>query len=425
MIPSVVVSHPARQGFVYQLPQAAQEAGLPCRFLTGFYYKPGRWPWSLAAASPALVRKLSRRSSPALAPESVVAVSGPLPLLLNRLGGYVAGNGAHDRLAARWLRRHLPPGAIFHGSIESCLHSLRAAKAKGAMTLLEITLPPWKEAVLAAEARRLGLPAGPDRPPARLVEEVALADRVMVQSPFVSDFLVEQGVPPGKVVLLPLGADTGRFRPPAAPPPATSGLRAIYVGHISMRKGVHLLLEAWRAAALPDAELRLVGPVVDDFGLRLLADLPPGVRHLGVLGQDRLVEQLQGSDLFVFLSLMEGGPLVVLEALACGLPCLLSLPARSVVREGCEGLLVAPGDVAGTAAALRRLAADRPGRMGMAEAARLRAEQFDWSCFRGRLGGFYRGLLERGLEARDRPLDLGAQAAGPAAQTPANGPAAR
>lgn len=406
MTPLVVVSHPARQGFVYQLPLSAQAAGLPVRFLTGLYYKPGRWPWRLASARPELARLLAKRHEPGLDPASVVGVSGPLPELLNRAAGFEAGNALHDRLAARWIRRHLPPGSVFHGAIESCLHSLRAAKARGATTLLEITLPPWKEEILSAEARRLGEPAGPDRPPRRLVEEVALADRLMVQSPFVANFLIAHGVAPGRIVLLPLGADTGHFAPSAATRPAGRPFQAIYVGHMSLRKGVHLLLEAWRRAALPDAELLLVGPVVDDFGRRLLADLPPNVRHLGVLDRDRLVARLQASDLFVFLSLVEGGPLVVLEALGCGLPCLLSEPSRSVVRPGVEGLLVPARDSEAAAEGLRRLVTDGAERAAMGSAARRRAEQFDWARFRGRLGEFYRTLLAEGAPRQDRVLDL-------------------
>lgn len=419
MKPFVAVSHPARQGFVYQLPLAAQAAGLPVRFLTGLYYKPGQWPWSLAARRPRLDGLLARRQEPALDPASVVSVSGPLPELLNRAAGFEAGNAAHDRLAARWIRRHLPAGSVFHGAIESCLHSLRAAKAQGATTLLEITLPPWKEEILAAEAGRLGVPPGPDRPPRRLLEEMALADRLMVQSPFVAEFLIGHGIPASRLVLLPLGADTDRFRPAPAQTPARAaggpGLRAIYVGHMTLRKGVHLLLEAWRAAGLEDSELLLVGPIVDDFGRRLLEDLPPGVRHLGAVDQGRLVGLLQSSDLFVFLSLVEGGPLVVLEALACGLPCLLSRPSRSVVRDGREGVLVDSGDVGATARALRALAADRARLAALGETAGRRGERFGWSCFRQRLGNYYHALLTGGLRPQDRVLDLSAEAPAPGA----------
>ncbi len=418
--PQVVVSHPARQGFVYNLPLAAQEAGLSWRFLTGLYAKPGQWPWSWACRHPKAARMLAKRSDPRLDPDRVIGVSGPLPELLSRVtSGFEAGNDLHDRLAARWIRRRLPAGAVFHGAIESCLHSLRAARARGATTLLEITLPPWKEEILAAEAARLGEPARAAAPPARLIAEIAEADRLMVQSPFVADFLAGHGIARERMVLLPLGADLQRFRPPVRPRPADGPLRVLYVGHINLRKGVHLLLETWRRAALSDAELLLVGPVVDDFGRRLLAELPPGARHLGVLEPDRLAETMRECDLFVFLSLIEGGPLVVLEALASGLPCLLSTPARSVVRDGQEGRLVPPVDVEAGAAALRALAADRAGLARMGEAAARRGRAFGWDGFRGRLGAFYRSLLLSGPARQDGLLDLTA-----GIDDPGDGPAA-
>ncbi|SMF63131.1 Glycosyl transferases group 1 [Tistlia consotensis] len=409
--PQVVVSHPARQGFVYRLPLAAQLAGLETRFLTGLYYRPDRWPWRWLARRPGLAATLARRRQPGLDDRVVVSVSGPLPELAYRLqGSPLLGDALHDRLAARWLARHLPAGALFHGAVNSCRDSLAVARKRGAATLLEVTAPPWREALLAAEAERLGQPARPAEPSSRMRAELELADRIVVQAPQVVEFLAAHGVPRGRMVLLPLGVDLERFRPATgaggAGTAGGAGLRVVSVGRPSLDKGTPLLLEAWRRAALPDGELLLVGPTGDPLAERLLADAPPGVTALGVLGHDRLTGLLGGADLFVLSSPIEGGPMAVLEALACGLPCLLTEGCRSVVRDGLEGRVVPSGDPDALAAALRALAADRAGLAALRPAARRRAEAFGWADHARRLGWLYRELLAGALPAGAEPLDL-------------------
>ena len=105
-------------------------------------------------------------------------------------------------------------------------------------------------------------------------------------------------------------------------PPATNALRFIYAGQSSIRKGTPVLLEAWEKAALRNAELLLVG------SWQLAADrlkrLPAGVRFVGPVGPEKLRELYRQSDVFVFPSFFEGFGLVILEAMACGLPVISS-----------------------------------------------------------------------------------------------------
>src|SRR5262245_63762534 len=98
-----VVSHPSRQGNMYRVPMGAQESGIEVDFLTGFYYRPGRFPFTLLGALPAakrarLLEQLERRRLAGLDPTCVHMVSGPLPELSYRWLGYRAGNALHDRL---------------------------------------------------------------------------------------------------------------------------------------------------------------------------------------------------------------------------------------------------------------------------------------------------------------------------------------
>jgi glycosyltransferase involved in cell wall biosynthesis len=395
--PFVVISHPARQGYVYRVPMATQRAGIDSRFLTGLYYKPDTCAARMATALPfgigtRLGRLLEKRRLPGLDPDRVVSVSGPLPEIVSRLtGSYRRSNAVHDRLAARWLERHADFGGpvVAHGFVDSCSRFLAAARRRGATTLLEMTLPPWGDEIIGAEHARLGLPYRGNDQAAVHAAEVALADYVIAQNAFSVDWLHGHGIARERIVLLPLGVDTERFRPP--PDRREDGpFRVIFVGHQSIRKGLHLLLEAWQSLALADAELLLVGPVIDGIGADLHRRYAGAFAYAGVTPPDRLAELYRSADLLVCPSLFEGGPMVVLEAMASGLPCVVSRAACSVVRDGTDGLIVPVADGAALGEAIAALHRDRARARRMGEAARERALAFTWDRFSDRIAGFYR-----------------------------------
>jgi glycosyltransferase involved in cell wall biosynthesis len=409
-----IVSHPSKQGNMYRVPAGAAACGIPTDFLTGFYYKPERFPWPLLRLLPAarrmpLQEKLERRRLAGMDERLVHQVSGPLTeLCYGWFKGYRQGNALHDWLASRWLKRHVALGTTgtFHGFQESCFLSLAAAKSRGLTAMLESTLPPSTLPIVAAEYHRLGVPwHGESKPSAELLAELPCADFHIAQSAFAEHSLIDYGVSPGRIFRMPLGVDTARFRP-ADKPRQDGPFRAFFAGQMSVRKGVHHLLAAWQAAGLRDAELVFAGAPRDAYIRELIAKAGSGVRHLGFVPHAKLHEAYQSADVFVFPSLAEGGVYVIYEALAAGLPCIVSANAGSAVREGIEGFVVPVGEVAALAARLTQLAGDAALRRRMAVAARARAEHFAWPNFYRRIGIMYREAVARGGEAAAAPMDL-------------------
>jgi len=409
-----VVSHPSKQGNMYRVPMGAAASGFATRFLTGFYYKPRQLPWPLLALLPGKRRrriedKLERRRLAELDPDLVTQVSGPLPeLCYGWFKDYRIGNAIHDRLVVRWLASHVAAGSrgIFHGFQESCARSLSFARTRGLTALLESTLPPSSMPLVAAEYRRLGVPwSGPSEPSAELLDELRRADYHIAQSAFAERSLIEHGVDPGRIFRMPLGVDAERFRPAEGPRPPRP-FRALFAGHMSVRKGVHNLLTAWQAARLSDAELICVGVAKDRYILDLVARQPASVSYRGFVPNARLHETYQSADAFVFPSLAEGGVYVIYEALACGLPCIVSDNAGSAVRDGIEGFVVPVGHSAAIAERLRRLAEDEGLRRRMSLAARARAESFAWPQFYRRIGLMYRDAVAREGRPAVGPVDM-------------------
>jgi glycosyltransferase involved in cell wall biosynthesis len=200
----------------------------------------------------------------------------------------------------------------------------------------------------------------------RIAEKLARADFVIAASDEAARRAREL-LPPGeasKVSVVRLGVDVERFEPAAALPKA-GALRVLCLGRLIERKGQRTLLEA--VAELADRGVAIDLTVAGDGPSRpqlerLAAGLGIGdrVRFTGVVGQDEALALYRGADAFCLPSLAEGLPVVLAEAMACGLPVVTTRidAIPELVADGDNGLLVAPGDPAALADALARLAAD-------------------------------------------------------------------
>jgi glycosyltransferase involved in cell wall biosynthesis len=196
-------------------------------------------------------------------------------------------------------------------------------------------------------------------------DEHRLADLIVVPSAFVGKTLTSQGVPDAKIRVVPFGTDLSMFKPSDARRPVGRVI-FLFVGSLSARKGVPTLLEAWRAAAMVDAELWLVGSGA--LPESEIADLPSGVRLLGPQSRDQVAALMRAADIFVFPSFFEGLAQVQIEALASGLPVIGTREsgAEEIVRDDHNGFVIAAGNAAVLADRMKQLEGRPP------ELARLR-----------------------------------------------------
>ncbi len=202
------------------------------------------------------------------------------------------------------------------------------------------------------------------------------------------------------------GVDTALFharhrndllRETMAPPGACIFL---HVGRMAAEKGVEQIVAAYHLArsALPPDTIHLV---VAGSGPRQDQVRAGGTDHVTFLGaldrQDVLPRLYASADVFVFASLTETLGLVVLEAMASGLP-VIAAPAGGVaehLRDGENGLAYPGGDVDAMAAQMVRLATDRILRRRLAIGARATAQRLTWDAELDRLDALYRELIPR------------------------------
>ncbi len=285
---------------------------------------------------------------------------------------------------------------IFHGWSHQCLHSLRRAKALGAVTLVERpnSHDLYQDRLLREEYERWGY-----RPPTCLrswgiqrgLAEQALADYITVPSRFAFESMVAEGIPAEKLFLVPYGVDIQRFLPDEPP---TEIFRLLFVGQVSLRKGVPYLLQAWERLRLPRAELWLAGRVTPDAqGVVAPYRDHPTIRFLGHVRDVPAVYRQASA--FVLPSIEEGSALVTYEAMAAGLPLIFTYNSGAVARDGVEGIQVPIRDVDALAAAIERLYRGPDLRREMGRAGRRRAEEYTWEAARERLLAAYREALQR------------------------------
>jgi glycosyltransferase involved in cell wall biosynthesis len=213
---------------------------------------------------------------------------------------------------------------------------------------------------------------------AQMDEECAMADMILTGSRFARESFISEGVDAARVKAIPYGVDVARFSP--NPHSADNRFRIVYVGRISIRKGVGYLLHAYRRFHRADTDLQLVGSMIGDPAcLRPYANLFTHVPHMP---QSMLPQIYGAADVFVFPSLLEGLGLVVLEAMACGCPVIVSENGPGdVVRDGVDGFVVPAGDSEAIEAALLKLYVDPDLRRAMGAAARRQAEHHAWSRY--------------------------------------------
>lgn len=324
----------------------------------------------------------------------------PVRLLSNLESRYYydAKKKALDRVASRFLRTGRFD--LFHGWSGEALHTLRAARRLGIPSVVEI--PTWhrhkgNQVPLKTEREfEMERAPIPRRWLYRLLvsrqqslEEYDLADLILVLSERAAETFHAAGISDAKLFRMSRGVDPDRFRP-GSPPPV---FRAVFVGALIRRKGVHILLEAWKRLRLPDAELWLAGHVHAEIK-PLLESSPPSVR---VIGFTREVEKIYPQcSVHVFPSECEGSAKSTYEAAACGLAQVTTREAGDIVVNGVNGIIVPPNNVEALATAIETLYRNPVMRETMGCAGRERVvSEFTWDHFRRRILEAYRTVMQR------------------------------
>lgn len=252
----------------------------------------------------------------------------------------------HDAVA----QRYIGDCDLFIGWSEVSLYGLRKAKRLGRVAIVEQAMAHIEEQdrLVREEYDRFGIEpvrAFPRRLIQRIVRSYREANAVSVLSTFARRSFLERGFRPDRVCQTPLGVDVAQFRPR---PKRDDCFRVVYVGRMELQKGVQYLLEAFSSLKLPGAELCLIGPMYPEMR-GVFRKYEGQFAWLGEVPRAQLPAYYAQASVAVLFSIQDGFGLVLLEAMACGVPviCTQHSAGPDLIEDGIHGFVLPIRDVEG------------------------------------------------------------------------------
>jgi glycosyltransferase involved in cell wall biosynthesis len=387
----ILVTHPNRQ-HSHQAALALAEVGLLAAYWAGAPSRAEHGAWV-----PRSVWRRFVRYAPLPLPGDKTAWA-PLSPALRRLSEAMLPARAaaacdfwacrhFDRWSARRLRT-LPAARAVLACEISARTTFEAARRCRMMTLLDA--PSFHH---AAQDRLHGF-SEPEWLHRRIVavkeREIETADHILTVSELARRTYLDAGVAPDRVHAVPLGADLELFRPLLTETPRSGPMTFVFTGASIRRKGFDLLVEAFGCvrAARPDTRLRVIGPR-GELGHLLGGQFGADCSVSGPMPQADLARELRSADCLVLPSRNDSFGMAVAEALASGLPVIVS----DMVRDCESGWIVPSGDKAALAERMSWCANHAAEVRAMAPACRRAAEGAGWATYRTRFAALIAQLL--------------------------------
>jgi alpha-maltose-1-phosphate synthase len=385
----ILLVAPALPVDVAAIARILQEAGLLSCLVTR--YSPSQAVSRLLKKSRWTKRFSRRPNSPVdrgLMTESYVAdiaFQAALVLTGSRTKASDLAFASTDRKARRRVVKRL--GAVL-GREDGCEFSFRKARNIGVKTVYLLPTAYWRrvrELMTLEEERFPGIcsAAADERNQStrrldRKESELKLADHILCPSTFVRESLRSAPATAATVNVIPFGADE------SSPPFAGTGGKPIflYAGNITMRKGIHRLLIAWKKLkAYRTHELKLIGDMF--LTHTFLADFQGMFTHIPRMSREQLRLHYVESSAFLFNAVADGFGYVIPEAMSCGVPVIASKNsgAPDIIDDRSDGILIEYGINEQLEHALE-WALNRPAELAaMGQSAREKAQQLTWRTY--------------------------------------------
>jgi glycosyltransferase involved in cell wall biosynthesis len=396
--PAVLMSHPTGNQNVRNALRSLVEHKMLAEFWTTVAWNPqSKWNRLLP---PSLREQLARRAFADTPKELVRSApwreivrlgvrSSPLDSLLCSDERPFSVIGMYRSFDACVARRLMDVGVDAVYSYEGgALQTFRQARKQGIATIYD--LPSgywyWERDLLREEAARnpelasvLPKLSDSEEHMREKDEEVALADFIVVASQHVRRTLAGV-VPQDKILVVPYGAPPVRARP-ECPTGSRRPLRVLFAGALHQRKGIGYLLKAVEMLG-SDVELTMIG---QRFAPNDLVDSAcKRWRWFQTIPHGQVLDVMTQSDVLVLPSISEAFGLVVTEALACGLPVIITpnVGAGDLICDGQEGFIVPICSAEAIAGRLSELNHDRERLAQMSHYAHDAAAKRPWDVYR-------------------------------------------
>ncbi|WP_207492037.1 glycosyltransferase family 4 protein [Aridibaculum aurantiacum] len=238
---------------------------------------------------------------------------------------------------------------------------------------------------LASEATTLLFDDNANRRNERRDQELQLADYVICNSSFTKRSLVSAGVSAEKIVTVPYGFPqvdtTVDFSKPV------EKLIFMNAGTQNLRKGIHILYQAWQEANIPgtEAELWMIGS--NSLPNSVKAGLPESIKFFPNIPRVELMDKYKQAHVFILPTLADGFGMVISEAMSRGVPVITTYNSGGpdIIEHEKEGLLINHNDKEAIIQSLKWCVSNKHKLLEMGKAAYDKAASYSWLDFRKRL----------------------------------------
>lgn len=299
------------------------------------------------------------------------------------------GNAWFDRWAAKRIPRQKLRAVICYEN--SALETFNAAKKRGVITILDAASlhHTWQDRFyryIETEDAHLSITQRKD-------QEVALADHVLTASEIARMSYLAAGVQPERVTSVPLGCDLACFKNVTRKPEPQDRFTFVFAGYASPRKGIDVLLSASGELHKQGVchRLLLAGGVSPSFAWHGYSH----VEHKGRMSQRELADVFRESDCLVLPSRHESFGMVVVEAMATGLPVIVSdrVGAKEALEEGKNGWIVPANDVKTLTDRMRWCINNPEALKAAGTRAAIAAQKYSWGAYHTRVVQLIRDIL--------------------------------
>jgi len=400
------IFHPGRQ-HSWHTAAALTVAGALNWYATSIYYDPNRFPYFLAELLPGqpgyrLRAFLRRRASEMIDLASVRHLPAwewtelALAKLSLRRAAERAneiGNITFQRAVLKLAQRE--PVRRLWGYDTSCRMVFESMRAQGIACVLDQSIAHMGGLRTRLLVERESFPeliGEADIPTQaqsdRSTAEVRSASHVIVGCDYAASLAQQYGAAPEKVHVCPYGYEEANF-PREYVEPAGIGklpVRFVFVGTVSIRKGLHHLVDVFAKMPPDTGVLTMVGP--SSIPIDVLKKYLGNIQYHPAVPNDELRKLLTASHCFVFPSLHEGGGIVLYEAAACGLGIVQSSNCGDGVRSGplgSNGIVLRDNTADELRAAIERIIAQPAMLRDWSAASWAMREERTWSAYRRRI----------------------------------------
>jgi glycosyltransferase involved in cell wall biosynthesis len=264
---------------------------------------------------------------------------------------HFANNSVFDSLVAKELERH-KEYETFIGWSGMSIKSIQQAKRDGKRVLIErgSSHIEFQIALLKDEYARWGFTFQDDK---RVVEqeivEYELADCVVVPSGFVERTFLEKGFPKERIFRNNFGSNT-LFRPTQ---PKRDKFTVLYVGNLSIRKGLPYLFQAFEKLSIDPAsfDVWFIGSITEEISKLIPRYERSNWKFFGHVGQHQLADLISQCSVAVHPSLEEGLSMVIPQLMASGTPVIstTNTGGEDIIENGINGYIIpirSPQDIA-------------------------------------------------------------------------------